>query len=315
MISKLHPAILLLAFAAVCAPVYAAHADESFDLPKLAKATRQAVVYIVVFDEDDKPFASGSGFFVSADGKLITNAHVIKDAHSALVKTDNGQVLKVSKVIARNTQLDFALLQVDVKDAPFLKLGDDQAMEVGQRIAIIGSPLGMDGTLSEGIISAKRDDDGVPWLQITAPISHGSSGSPVMNAHGEVIGVATAISDGQAMNFAIPISIPKTLLANYLKSPNQSSPQLLSTPPASQGTSIPPATASSQPTPSSSPLPPDDTEKDDPAYKREHPLTAVELSQEQTSLGRRVKQELSDQGSAGAVYKQYLMKFWKQGSP
>src|ERR1700677_2114631 len=283
MIIKLHPAILM-----TCVAIYAAvstlvFADDSIDLPKLAKATRQAVVYIEVYDADNKPFASGSGFFVSADGKIITNSHVIEGAHSALIKTDDGQVLAVSKVIARNTKLDFALLQVDVKNVPYLKLGDDDTMEVGQRIAIIGSPLGMDGTLSEGIISAKRPDpDGVPWLQITAPISHGSSGSPVMNAKGEVIGVATMVfGEGQAMNFAIPINIPKTLLASYLKSPNQSPQQVLSPPTASSGTA--PSTVASSPSTQtaavSAPNPGDADYKDDPAFKREHPLTAVELSQ------------------------------------
>jgi len=170
-------------------------------------------------------------------------------------------------------------LQADISGVPFLNLGEEDASEVGQRVAVIGSPLGLDGTLSEGIISAKRKlDDGPLWLQISAAVSPGSSGSPVMNAKGEVIGVATMVlTGGQSLNFAVPIGVPRKLLVAKKTTPE----------PPTQGASSPASTPAD--------VPFDDS--DDPAYKREHPLSSEELSREDTPLGRKVKQEISETGA------------------
>ncbi|MBI4025125.1 MAG: trypsin-like peptidase domain-containing protein [Verrucomicrobia bacterium] len=112
-----------------------------------------------------------------------------------------------------------ALLKVEGKDLASLPLGSSEKIEAGIRIVVIGSPLGLEGTLSEGIISAVREFPGRDrWLQISAAISPGSSGSPVMNAKGEVIGIATLLlTGGQSLNFAVPIEAGRVLLARTQK--------------------------------------------------------------------------------------------------
>lgn len=179
---------------------------ESIDLKALAKKARPAVMLLVVSDANGKEIATGTGFLVSSDGKLITNHHVIEKAASAVAKAENGGLFPVEGVLADDPKNDLVLLKLKGKDLPFLTLGNSDKIEVGTRIAVIGSPLGLEGTLSEGIVSAVREylPDQL-LLQVTAAISPGSSGSPVLNAKGDVIGVASALlRGGQALNFAIP---------------------------------------------------------------------------------------------------------------
>jgi S1-C subfamily serine protease len=177
--------------------------------------TRSSVVLIEVFDAENEAIATGSGFFVSADGILVTNFHVIERANRIVVKLESGAMYEVSGVLADDSKSDVVLLRVKANGFPFLKLGDSVKAEVGQHVMVIGSPLGLEGTVSDGIISAKRELPGKEkWLQITAPIAPGSSGSPVLDANNEVLGVATMlIREGQALNFAVPIELAKALLA------------------------------------------------------------------------------------------------------
>lgn len=186
----------------------------AFDLVALAKKSRSAVVLIEVFDRANKAIATGSGFFVSNDGMLVTNFHVVENAHTVIAKAENGAMYQVEGAISADQTSDLALLKAAAKGVPFLSLGDSQKAETGEQVAVIGSPLGLEGSLSAGIISAKRDlPTGGQWLQITAPISPGSSGSPVMNANGEVIGVASMLlRDSQALNFAIPSETVRMLV-------------------------------------------------------------------------------------------------------
>ncbi len=189
---------------------------ETIDLKALAKKARPAVMLLVVSDAAGKEIATGTGFLVSSDGKLITNHHVIEHAASAVAKAENGGLFPVEGVLADDPKNDLVLLKLKGKDLPFLPLGNSDKIEGGTRIAVIGSPLGLEGTLSEGIVSAVRELVGnVKVLQVTAAISPGSSGSPVMNAKGDVIGVASALlRGGQALNFALPIDYANRLLAN-----------------------------------------------------------------------------------------------------
>jgi S1-C subfamily serine protease len=184
------------------------------DLKKLAAATRPAVTLITVFDKDNKAFKGGTGFFVSHDGKLITNSHVIEGGTTATAKLENGATYAILGVLKPATDKDLLLLQVDAKDVPCLTIGKKTLPDVGSRVAVIGSPLGLEGTVSEGIISghrlAKKEDE---WLQMTAPVSPGSSGSPVVDQDGNVVGVATFIVDkAQALNFARPVEYVSQLL-------------------------------------------------------------------------------------------------------
>ena len=182
-----------------------AKADEK--LVDLVKKVKPSVVLISTFDKDNKPIAQGSGFFIDNKGRLITNHHVIEGAYSATIKTSTGKEYPVQGIVAKDTEADIVKLVVNLPDAnvTFLNLSVNVPSE-GEDIFVIGNPLGLESTVSSGIVSAVRD---IPAfgkiLQITVPISPGSSGSPVINSKGEVIGIATLIvTKGQNLNFAIP---------------------------------------------------------------------------------------------------------------
>ncbi len=153
---------------------------EQIDLKALAKKARPAVMLLVVSDANGKEIATGTGFLVSSDGKLITNHHVIEGAASAVAKAENSGLFPVEGVLVDDPKNDLVLLKLKGKDLPFLALGDSDKIEVGTRIAVIGSPFGLEGTLSDGIVSAIRKDEfgRDNWIQITAAVSPGSSGSP-----------------------------------------------------------------------------------------------------------------------------------------
>jgi Flp pilus assembly protein TadD len=197
-----------LTLALVCiiaAGATVAKADEK--LVDLVKKVKPSVVLISTFDKDNKPIARGSGFFIDNKGRLITNHHVIEGAYSATIKTSAGKEYQVQGIVAKDTEADIVKLVVNLPDAnmTFLNLSVNVPSE-GEDIFVIGNPLGLESTVSAGIISAVRD---IPAfgkiLQITAPISPGSSGSPVINSKGEVIGIATlVVTGGQNLNFAIP---------------------------------------------------------------------------------------------------------------
>ncbi len=177
------------------------------NLVDLVKKIKPAVVLIETFDKDNKPLGQGSGFFINDKGHIITNHHVIKGAYRVTVKTSSGKEYPVDGIIAKDLTADIVKLAVNLSDAntAFLNLSVNVPSE-GEDIVVIGNPLGLEATVSNGIVSAVRD---IPAfgkiLQITAPISPGSSGSPVMNSKGEVIGIATlVITKGQNLNFAIP---------------------------------------------------------------------------------------------------------------
>jgi TolA-binding protein len=191
----------------VCAlSVYPSVASAQKDLLALVKKVVPSVVVINVFDKGGKLKGVGTGFFVTEDGALVTNYHVIEGGMRAEVKLSNGEVLPVEGIISEDREGDLVLLSLGVKGRlfPSLKLTDTN-IEAGQPVVVIGSPFGLEGTVSDGIVSAVRD---IPtlgkMLQITAPISKGSSGSPVLNMKGELVGVATSyIKEGQSINFAI----------------------------------------------------------------------------------------------------------------
>jgi len=199
----------------VCVTVRVHAETEQIDLKALAKKARPAVMLLVISDANGKEIATGTGFLVSSDGKLITNHHVIEGAASAVAKAENGGLFPVEGVLADDPKNDLVLLKLRGKDLPFLTLSTNATIEVGTRIAVIGSPLGLEGTLSEGIVSAVRSlfNDDQRWIQITAPISPGSSGSPVLDAEGQIVGVTTFLMHGgQSLNFAVPSGTAALLL-------------------------------------------------------------------------------------------------------
>ena len=169
-----------------------------------------AVFYMEVYDRSGNAFASGSGFFIDSNGTAVTNYHVIEGAHSAKILTaDTNQVYDVQGVYDYSVTEDWAVIQVDGSGFDYLKIGDSNTAVGGATIYAIGSPEGLDNTISEGLISnPSRVLDGVPYIQISAPISHGSSGGALINKNGDVIGITSAgFADGQNLNLALPISV------------------------------------------------------------------------------------------------------------
>ena len=160
------------------------------------------------------PTGLGSGFVAAADGKIVTNFHVIEGATEASIVTSDRVEHKDIEVIALDKAHDLAVLRIRGSKLKPLALADSKLAKAGDHVVAIGNPLGLGGTISDGLLSAIRELPELTVLQISAPISPGSSGGPVFNDHGEVIGVSTfLLLGGQNLNFAIPINIAKPLLA------------------------------------------------------------------------------------------------------
>lgn len=187
-------------------PSYGLSAKGDVNLVELAKKVRPAVVLIETFDKDKKRLGGGSGFFINQKGHLITNYHVLKGAYTAEVKTYDGRMYSVKLVLAERQDVDLIKVLVDIpeKATKFVQV-TNTVPEVAERVLVVGSPLGLEQTVSEGIVSAVREIPTIGKIfQISAPISPGSSGSPVVNMKGQVIGVATfQIIEGQNLNFAV----------------------------------------------------------------------------------------------------------------
>ncbi|MCA1818168.1 MAG: trypsin-like peptidase domain-containing protein [Acidobacteria bacterium] len=185
-----------------------AGAQES--LPELVRRVKPAVVAIVTYDAKGNTLLSGSGFFVRP-GQVVTNLHVIEGARRAEVKTldGKGRIYPVDSVLGTDEEGDLAILGVSVPAERAHAVDVTTALpEEGERVFVIGNPLRLEGSISDGIVSAVRE---VPNLgriiQITAPVSHGNSGSPLFNMRGQVVGVVTIkVTNGQNINLAISSS-------------------------------------------------------------------------------------------------------------
>lgn len=173
-------------------------------IPQLVAKTKPATIQIMAFDENWSPVKTGTGFFISPDGLAVTNYHVIQGASHLSGRTNEGAVFQFERVVAHPPGVDLAILQFAADGVACLKLGHSTDAVEGQTVLVIGSPEGLQGTVTEGIISAFRENRSM--IQISAPISPGSSGSPVMDELGEVIGVATLVTrEGQNLGFAIAV--------------------------------------------------------------------------------------------------------------
>lgn len=173
---------------------------------RLVDAVQPAVVTIRTFDAQNKPIGLGTGFFITADGHLISNHHVLQGAYTAAVKIQSGESYPVRQVLADNEAVDLIRLAVDIprEKVHWLEIAVSSPRNATP-VVVVGSPLGLEQTVSEGIISAVREVPGMgPIFQTTAPISQGSSGSPVVNREGRVIGVVSFQTQvGQNINFAV----------------------------------------------------------------------------------------------------------------
>jgi tetratricopeptide (TPR) repeat protein len=175
-------------------------------LVRLTNSVQRSVVTITTYDLEKKPIGIGSGFFIDKRGHLITNYHVLRGAYAAEVKTLDGLEYPVKRILAHNQAADLIKVSVEIPEASVQYVKVTAVVPaIAERILVVGSPLGLDQTVSEGIVSAVREFHGRGKIfQMSAPVSQGSSGSPVINMDGKVIGVVSFISiPGQNLNFAV----------------------------------------------------------------------------------------------------------------
>ncbi|MFZ0064010.1 MAG: tetratricopeptide repeat-containing serine protease family protein [Pyrinomonadaceae bacterium] len=200
---RIFPQLLLILVALVTA-------RQSFaqeNLPDLVKRVKPAIVAIVTYDANGAALTTGSGFFLRP-GQVVTNLHVIRGARRCEVKTldGKGRIYPVAGLLDVDEEGDLALLSVEM---PPSRIRASQLAtllpEEGEKIFVIGNPLKLEGSVSDGIVSAVRELPNIgKIIQITAPISHGNSGSPVFNLKGQVVGVVTIkVTNGQNINLAI----------------------------------------------------------------------------------------------------------------
>jgi S1-C subfamily serine protease len=191
------------------------------DLKELNHRARGSVVLLKNLDAGGHEVAEGTGFVIEG-GYILTNHHVVDGASRMQAVLPDKSVLELPGVLAQDAEHDLAILKAPANHLMPLPLVRPGPTEPGERVVVLGNPMGFASSLSDGIVSAYREN-GIdeepdfikgPLLQITAPISHGSSGSPVMNLNGEVVGVAVAVYEGgQSLNFAVPASSVRRLLA------------------------------------------------------------------------------------------------------
>ncbi|QNT77727.1 Periplasmic serine endoprotease DegP [Entomobacter blattae] len=165
--------------------------------------------------------ARGSGFIISADGYVVTNNHVVKDASKVSVHLENGQVFS-AKIIGRDQKTDLALLKVHSSaKLPFIQLGESNDVQPGEWVIAVGNPYGLGGTVTAGIVSARGRDIGDgpydSFIQIDAPINRGNSGGPLFTQDGKVVGVNTAILSPSGGSIGIGFAIPSDVVKNVVE--------------------------------------------------------------------------------------------------
>src|SRR5579864_4034422 len=207
-------ALLAAPMAAVSAPA-PAPAPGAPSIQELYRRASPAVVFITQVDAAGKTTSLASGFVVSPNGVIVTNHHVIDPDQGAVhirVKVPRGDVYTDVRVIYAESRRDFAVITIKAAGLPALPVADSDKVEVGDRVIAIGNPKGLELTLTEGIVESVRLDpqNGYRFIQHQAPISPGSSGGPLLNMKGEVIGInAFNFKNAQNLNGAIPINYVK----------------------------------------------------------------------------------------------------------
>lgn len=185
---------------------------------ELAKVLKPSVVNISVVREQGhfQADGQGSGLILTADGEILTNAHVVRGASDIVVKLHDGRELE-ARVLGTDTNTDLALLKLqNVEDLQPVKLGNSDKLEVGEWVMAIGNPYGLEATVTVGVLSAKGRVIGAgpydDFLQTDTSINPGNSGGPLFNIHGEVVGINTAIlKQGQGIGFSIPVNLAKEI--------------------------------------------------------------------------------------------------------
>ncbi len=190
---------------------------------ELFKELSPAVV--TIFVHGPKGDGSGTGFLIDKEGTLVTNHHVIDEATAVKIKLLNGASYTSADLLVDDEKVDLALLRVTwakpadgtAPEVTPVTLGDSDIIVVGERAVSIGNPLGLEHTLTDGLVSARRVYEGRPWIQMSVPISPGNSGGPLFNMRGEVIGISTAqigaaFGRAQNLNLAVPVNELKKMI-------------------------------------------------------------------------------------------------------
>ena len=199
-----------LALFLLCGPIVASAQSPQ----QIAEKALSATVLLVMEDSNGQPLSIGSGFFVRS-GQIATNLHVLEGAARGYAKLVSQKTKHdIEGIMAVDAARDLVILKIPALRVPPLSLGNSDMVRVGESVYAAGNPRGLEGTFSQGIISSIRSVGMDKLLQITAPISPGSSGGPVLNGRGQVIGVSVAtFRNGQNLNFAIPSNYLKALVA------------------------------------------------------------------------------------------------------
>lgn len=214
---------------ASAAPSASASAGAKSDKPEKTPAAlfkELAPAVVTIFAHGQAGDGSGTGFLIDKEGTIVTNHHVIGNATAVKIKMMSGASYTTVELLADSATADLALLRVDltkpadgtVPDVVVLTLGDSDSVVVGEHAVSIGNPLGLEHTLTDGLVSARRMYEGRAWIQMSVPVSPGNSGGPLFNMHGEVIGVTTAqigagmFERAQNLNLAVPVNELKKLL-------------------------------------------------------------------------------------------------------
>src|SRR5689334_208455 len=214
--------------------------QNNIDVYKMARAATVNITSIVYrenwFFQLYPEKGTGSGFIISEDGRILTNRHVVSGSEQLTVNLANKKVYK-ARILGIDSRDDLAVIKIDAGGKlPFLRLGDSDNLQVGQKVLAIGNPFGFEGTLTTGIVSSLgrtiQPEDGRPledMIQTDAAINPGNSGGPLLDSHGSVIGINTAIYGSQGnigLGFAMPINRAKAMLDEFQRSGKISRPTL-----------------------------------------------------------------------------------------
>lgn len=185
--------------------------DPERSVEQIAEESRKAVVMISSSGRSGEERGAGSGFIIRPDGWVVTSLHVIGEWRPFVVTLADGTVMKPTAIIGVDRDKDLVLFQIDGKDLPSLELGDSEAVRPGQVVLAVGNPLGFGLSVTRGVIAERRDMEGKRLIQVAMPIEPGSSGSPLIDLEGKVVGVI-AIKSGVSTAFALSINQLKPLI-------------------------------------------------------------------------------------------------------
>ncbi len=212
--------VISISLKILCDDVTAAEASANtvppaLELPaeKLAETARQSVAIISQLGRDGREGGVGAGFVIAPDGLIATSLHVIGESRPVTVQFANGQRHDVTEIHAWDRKLDLAIVRIDARGLPALSLGDSDALKQGASVVAMGNPLGLELSFVSGLVSARRDFNGLPMIQLAIPIEPGNSGGPLLDRQGRVHGILNMKSlIAPNLGFATPINALKPLL-------------------------------------------------------------------------------------------------------